>query len=212
MPDETVEPAGQPEPSGRTTTMHRRWLLALTAAVGVGLLTASFMMGGGRGAVESTVNVEDVPSLASGHDGPGCKTDSKPKFDLTLKDMNGASVNLADYKGKLVLVNFWATWCGPCKVEIPEFVQLYSQYKDRGFVILGVLANDTPSKDQLRAFMDEYKMAYPVMYSNEEIESAFGSVWALPTSFLIGRDGAVCAKQLGPASKEDVERSLKALL
>jgi glutathione peroxidase-family protein len=97
-------------------------------------------------------------------------------------------------------------------VEIPEFVELYAEYKDRGFEILGVLANDTPAPDQLRTFMGEYKMSYPVLFSSEELESAFGSVWALPTSFLIGRDGAVCAKQTGPVTKDDVERSLKSLL
>jgi peroxiredoxin len=190
--------------------MNKRWMLALTAAVGVGLLTVPLLMKP-KPAPEAAVESE-APSLTSAS-APSCKGAGAKKLEtFTLKDMNGAQVRLADYKGKVVLLNFWATWCGPCKVEIPEFVQLYSQYKDRGFVILGVLANDTPSKDQLRAFMDEYKMAYPVMYSNDEIESAFGSVWALPTSFLISRDGAVCAKQLGPASKEDVERSLKALL
>jgi peroxiredoxin len=189
-------------------------MLALTAAVGVGLLTVPLLIKPKTQPSTAVAAVEsEAPSLTSAS-APACKKDAGAnKLEaFTLKDMNGANVKLADYKGKVVLLNFWATWCGPCKVEIPEFVQLYSQYKDRGFVILGVLANDTPSKDQLRAFMDEYKMAYPVMYSNEEIESAFGSVWALPTSFLIGRDGAVCAKQLGPASKEDVERSLKALL
>ena len=194
--------------------MDKRWMLALTAAVGIGLLTVPVLMKSPRPSTEETAAAEptEVPSLTSAS-APTCKTAGANKLEaFTLKDMNGAQVHLADYKGKVVLLNFWATWCGPCKVEIPEFVQLYSQYKDRGFVILGVLANDTPSKDQLRAFMDEYKMAYPVMYSNDEIESAFGEVWALPTSFLIGRDGKVCAKQLGPATKDDVERSLKALL
>ena len=153
-----------------------------------------------------------MPSLASAHDGPACKTDSKPAFDHTLKDMNGASVNLADYKGKLVLVNFWATWCGPCKVEIPEFVDLYAQYKDRGFVILGVLTEDTPSRDELKAFTSENKMTYPIFQPSEEFESEFGTIYALPTSFLIGRDGSVCGKQLGPISKESLEKSIKALL
>jgi len=194
--------------------MNKRWMLALTAAVGVGLLTVPLLIKSKTQPAAASAAVEtEAPSLTSAR-APVCKNDAgASKLEaFTLKDMNGADVKLADYKGKVVLLNFWATWCGPCKVEIPEFVQLYSQYKDRGFVILGVLANDTPSKDQLRAFMNEYKMVYPVMYSNEDIESAFGSVWALPTSFLIGRDGSVCAKQLGPASKADVERSLKALL
>jgi hypothetical protein len=79
-------------------------------------------------------------------------------------------------------------------------------------VILGVLSQDTPTKDQLQAFLTENKMEYPILYSSEKLESAFDDLWALPTSFLISRDGAMCAKQLGPAPKEDVERSLKALL
>jgi peroxiredoxin len=191
--------------------MNRRWILALTAAVGVAMLTVPLLMEERPSAPAAETTELDVPSLASST-GPVCKTHAAGNLDFTLKDMNGASVHLADYKGKVVLVNFWATWCGPCKVEIPEFAQVYSEYKDQGFVILGVLANDTPTKDQLQAFMTEYKMTYPVLFSNDQIESAFGSVWALPTSFLIGRDGSVCAKQLGPASREDVERAIKALL
>ena len=189
--------------------MNRRWLLALTAAVGVGLLTASFLME--RGGAQPVAEL-DVPSLASSHGGPACNTDSKPKFDFTLKDMNGADVRLADYKGKLILLNFWATWCGPCKVEIPEFVDLYAQYKDRGFVILGVLAEDTPSREELHAFTTEHRMAYPIFQPSPELEDAFGSIYALPTSFLIGRDGSVCGKQLGPVTKETLESSIKALL
>ncbi len=191
--------------------MNRRWILALTAAVGVAVLTVPLLMDERSSAPAAATTELDVPSLASSR-GPVCKAHAAGNLDFTLKDINGAPVHLADYKGKVVLLNFWATWCGPCKVEIPEFAQVYSEYKDQGFVILGVLANDTPTKDQLQSFMAEYKMTYPVLFSNDRIESAFGSVWALPTSFLIGRDGSVCAKQLGPASREDVERAIKALL
>ena len=143
---------------------------------------------------------------------PRCQTGSRSKLDFTLKDPDGKDVRLSQYKGKVVLVNFWATWCGPCRVEIPEFVEVYSEYKDRGFEILGVLAQDTPSKEQLAAFAAEHKMDYPVLFSSEPLESAFGELVGLPTSFLLGRDGTVCAKQLGPASKEDLKRSVEALL
>jgi cytochrome c biogenesis protein CcmG/thiol:disulfide interchange protein DsbE len=191
--------------------MNKRWILVLTAAIGIALLAVPlFIRPSATPSTEAAVDLE-VPSIDS-NDAPACKTASPRPLDFTLKDINGADVRLADYKGKVVLLNFWATWCGPCKVEIPEFVELYAEYKDRGFEILGVLANDTPAPDQLRTFMGEYKMSYPVLFSSEELESAFGSVWALPTSFLIGRDGAVCAKQTGPVTKDDVERSLKSLL
>jgi peroxiredoxin len=191
--------------------MNKRWILVLTAAIGIALLAVPLLIKTSPTATTGAAVDVEVPSLASS-DAPGCKPANASSLNFTLKDANGANVRLADYKGKVVLLNFWATWCGPCKVEIPEFVDLYAQYKDRGFVILGVLANDTPAPDQLRTFMGEYKMSYPVLFSTEELESAFGSVWALPTSFLIGRDGGVCAKQLGPAKKDDVERSLKSLL
>jgi cytochrome c biogenesis protein CcmG/thiol:disulfide interchange protein DsbE len=191
--------------------MNKRWILVLTAAIGIALLAVPLLIKpSSTPTTDAAVDLE-VPALAS-NEAPACRTATPRTLDFTLKDINGADVRLNDYKGKVVLLNFWATWCGPCKVEIPEFVDLYAQYKDRGFVILGVLANDTPAPDQLRSFMGEYSMSYPVLFSTEELETAFGSVWALPTSFLIGRDGGVCAKQLGPVSKDDVERSLKSLL
>jgi cytochrome c biogenesis protein CcmG/thiol:disulfide interchange protein DsbE len=179
--------------------MNKRWILVLTAAVGIGLLAVPLFIKRSAPPPAAETASAEPPSLSS-KASPACRPSSRAKLHLT------------DYKGKVVLLNFWATWCGPCKVEIPEFVELYSQYKDRGFVILGVLSQDTPSKDQLQAFLTENKMEYPILYSSEKLESAFDDLWALPTTFLISRDGAMCAKQLGPASKEDVERSLKALL
>ena len=189
--------------------MNKRWILALTAAVGIALLAVPLFVA--RTPPVESAQVVDPPSLSSPA-APNCKAGGRSKLDLTLKNSSGADVHLSDFKGKVVLINFWATWCGPCRVEIPEFVELYSEYKDRGFVILGVLSQDTPSKEQLAAFMAENKMEYPVLYSSEPLESAFGELVGLPTSFLLGRDGSVCAKQLGPASKEDVKRSLEALL
>jgi peroxiredoxin len=191
--------------------MNKRWLLALTAAVGVGLLAVPLFLKPTPPPAADAAPADEPPSLSSAS-GPVCKPSSQAKLDFTLKNQDGASVRLSDYKGKVVLVNFWATWCGPCKVEIPEFGRVYSEYKDRGFVILGVLTQDTPTKEQLHTFMTENKMEYPVLYTSEQFEGAFGEIWALPTSVLIGRDGSVCAKQVGPASKEDVERSLKSLL
>jgi thiol-disulfide isomerase/thioredoxin len=192
--------------------MNKRWLLVLTAAVGIALLSVPwFVKRTPPPEAVAEAPAEEPPSLSS-KASPACKASGRAKLDFVLKDKNGVDVHLTDYKGKVVLLNFWATWCGPCKVEIPEFVEVYARYKDRGFVILGVLSQDSPSKDQLLSFLAENKMEYPVMYSSEKIEAAFDDIWALPTSFLISRDGAMCAKQLGPASKEDLERSIKALL
>jgi len=192
--------------------MNKRWILALTAAVGVGLLAVPLFVRHSPPPDATGAEIPAEPPSLTSADAPLCKISKPSKLDFTLKDRNGVDVRLADYKGKVVLLNFWATWCGPCKVEIPEFVELYAQYKDRGFVILGVLSQDTPTKDQLKSFLTENKMEYPVFFSSEPFEGAFGELWALPTSFLISRDGSVCAKQVGPVSKDDVERSLKSLL
>jgi cytochrome c biogenesis protein CcmG/thiol:disulfide interchange protein DsbE len=119
-------------------------------------------------------------------------------------------VKLADYKGKVVLVNFWATWCGPCKEEIPDFVKIYDQYKDKGFVILGVSVDDSP--EQLQAFMKEYGMNYPVLQMTPEFEDAFGPFYGYPTSFVVARDGTICLKHLGPLTHAQAEQEIKSLL
>jgi peroxiredoxin len=126
----------------------------------------------------------------------------KANLDFTLKDMDGKDVKLTDYKSKVLLVNFWATWCGPCKVEIPTFVDLYSKYKSQGFEIVGILVDDPIAK--AKPFAQQYKMNYPVLNGNgrDDLEDTFGPLWGLPTSFIIGRDGKMCRKHVGlPPSK-----------
>jgi len=131
-------------------------------------------------------------------------------FDFTLKDMNGKDVQLADYKGKVVLLNFWATWCPPCRLEIPELVQLVDEHRDAGFEVLGVSIDDTPQ--QLRDFAQQMNMNYPSLLMREDLESAYGTMWALPTTFLIDRHGSICMKHMGPVTKDMVEREIKGLL
>jgi thiol-disulfide isomerase/thioredoxin len=115
----------------------------------------------------------------------------------TLKDMNGVDVKLASFKGKIILLNFWATWCPPCKVEIPYLVELQEQYR-----------ND------LQPFASEYKINYPLLVGSgrEEVQDAFGPMWGIPVSVIIGRDGTIVKKHSGIASKEQIEREIKALL
>jgi peroxiredoxin len=126
--------------------------------------------------------------------------------------MNGGDVRLADFKGKVILLNYWATWCGPCKVEIPDLIALQDRYKDQGFVVLGVSQDDDP--ETLRAFAGTYKMNYPVLVGRDapDLLDAQGPLWGLPTSYIIGRDGVICTRHLGPATKEEFERELKAVL
>jgi peroxiredoxin len=143
----------------------------------------------------------------------GCPANAPAaNLDFTLKDMNGADVKLASLKGKVVLLNFWATWCGPCLMEIPSFVEIQAAYKEKGFQAVGVSVDDTP--DKLGPFAKKYGVNYPLLVGleREDIQEAYGGVFGIPISFVISRDGKVCRKQLGPASKAEFESWIKALL
>lgn len=154
-----------------------------------------------------------VEPLAVGEaEGAACPASAKPaNLGFTVKDMNGKDVNFAQFKGKVILLNFWATWCGPCTAEIPGFVELQSQYR-KDLVILGLSVDDPVEK--VRPFAAKYKMNYPVLIGlgRDDVQDAYGPVWGLPTSFLIGRNGLVCKKHMGIASKDQIEKEIKSLL
>jgi peroxiredoxin len=141
--------------------------------------------------------------------------DSKGKvanLNFTLKDMNGKDVVLSAYKGHVVLLDFWATWCGPCKIEIPGFVDLYTRYGPQGFVVLGVSIDDPIAK--LKPFATQFKMNYPVLVGRgrDDLQDAFGPLLGYPTSFLISRDGKICTQHTGLAPKEQFEREIQTLM
>ncbi|HEV3486174.1 MAG TPA: TlpA disulfide reductase family protein [Vicinamibacterales bacterium] len=187
--------------------MKNRWIVAGAAALAVALFAVPLLLGRGGAVGERSSDIAD-----GGSKGCPVKAEGKAPLNFTLKDMNGTNVRLTDFKGKVILMNFWATWCGPCKTEIPAFNELYAQYKDQGFVVLGVSTDDEP--EALRAYAASMKMNYPVLVGrdSEEILDAWGPVYAIPTSFFVGRDGSICGKHMGPATKEDFEREIKALL
>ena len=190
--------------------MNKRWMLALTAAVGVGLLTVPLLMKP-RPAPEAAVESE-APSLTSASS-PSCKGgDAKKLETFTLKDMNGAQVRLADYKGKVVLLNFWATWCGPCKVEIPHFIEFQEKYGPEGLQVVGLSVDDTP--DLLTPYIRDMKMNYPVLQGlhRDDVQDAYGPIVGIPVSVLISRDAKICATHTGLTGKDVFEREIKALL
>ena len=135
-------------------------------------------------------------------------------LDFVLKDMNGVDVKLAAFKGKPIVVNFWATWCGPCRAEIPSLVELQTKYSAEGteVVILGVSVDDPV--DKLKPYAAMMKMNYPVLVGNgrEDVQDAFGPLWGIPVTVFIGRDGKIAKKHSGIASKEQFEQEIKALL
>jgi cytochrome c biogenesis protein CcmG/thiol:disulfide interchange protein DsbE len=135
----------------------------------------------------------------------------RANFDFTLKDMHGNDVRLADFKGKPLIINFWATWCGPCKTEIPAFVELAEKYREQDLTILGISTDDPP--EDLQQFAAAYKMNYPVLVGvgHEDLMEAYGASYLIPVSWFVRTDGTVHLKHSGPASKQWFEEQVKAL-
>ena len=143
----------------------------------------------------------------------GCSPEGKAaNLDFTIKDMKGNDVALSTHRGKVILLDFWATWCGPCKVEIPGFIELYSRYGPAGFQVLGVSVDD--AVPALQEYAAEMKMNYPVLVGQgrDDLLEAYGPMPGLPTTFIIGRDGKVCTTHTGLTEKETFEEHIKALL
>jgi peroxiredoxin len=131
--------------------------------------------------------------------------------DFTLKDANGSNVKLSDYRGKVVLLNFWATWCGPCKVEIPWFVEFEQQYKNKGFDVLGVAMDDDGWK-AVKPFVEEHKMNYRVVLGNDSVATSYGGIDSLPTTFVINQEGRIVTSHIGLVNKDDYLKEIESLL
>jgi cytochrome c biogenesis protein CcmG/thiol:disulfide interchange protein DsbE len=145
--------------------------------------------------------------------GSGLKSGKERKAapDFTLKDADGRTVRLADYKGKVILLNFWATWCGPCKIEMPWFMEFERKYKDQGFNVVGV-SMDEEGWTVVRPFILDMGVNYRILQGSDSIAQLYGGLDALPTTFLIDRDGKVAATHVGLAPKSDFENGIKELL
>lgn len=131
-----------------------------------------------------------------------------PGFSLT--DITGRRLDLASYRGKVVLLDFWATWCGPCRQEIPRFVQMQEEYGPRGLQIVGISLDD--SAEPVRRFYRELKMNYPVALGDAALAEKYGGVLGLPTAFLIGRDGRIRASHVGETDVTLIEKEIVELL
>ena len=130
--------------------------------------------------------------------GSACPANArKADLNFTLPDLDGNPVKLSDYSGKVLLLDFWATWCVPCQVEIPGFIDLNEKYKDRGAAVVGVVMLDDFKK--AKPFASAHGMNYPILNAvdREDIEQAFGPLAGLPTSFVISRDGRICDAHAG---------------
>ncbi len=137
--------------------------------------------------------------------------DRKPAPEFELKDASGKVVKLADYKGKVVLLDFWATWCGPCAIEIPWFVEFQRKYKDQGFEVLGISMDDDGWK-AVTPFVTAKKINYRVVQGNDATGDLYGGVEALPTTFVIDREGRIASVHIGLSSRKDFEDAIEQLL
>jgi len=131
--------------------------------------------------------------------------------DFTLESLDGGNLRLSDLRGKAVLLNFWATWCGPCKIEMPWFVELQREYGPQGLQIVGVAMDDS-SKEDIARFAKEMGVNYPVLLGKEAVGDEYGGVPALPESFFISRDGKIVDKILGLQGKADIEEAVRKAL
>ncbi len=160
----------------------------LATITSIGLLLAVLLLAGAR---QFSTPAPDSPALATAP-------------DFTLQSLDGQRYTLSKLRGKVVLVNFWATWCPPCRREIPDLSRLHTRYKDRDFMVLGI-SLDEINPDQIRKFAKNYKISYPVLHGPRselgKITRSYGGIQAVPTSFLIDKQGNIRARYIGARSE-----------
>jgi peroxiredoxin len=174
-------------------------LMRLITAFATTVLAGCLFLGCSR--APTTVKAASVKPDSQRRDAP----------DFTLKDADGKTVHLSQYRGKVVLLDFWATWCDPCRLEIPWFIDLQRKNKDRGFEVLGVSMDDE-GWEVVKPFMKSVGMNYRVVIGNDETTQMYGGVDSLPSTFLIDRQGKIAAIHIGLASRKVFEDGVEELL
>ncbi len=188
-----------PSPSPQAAST-RRWKTALGALLAVVVVVGLYLVN--RFWIAPVTTRQAEAKTAGGHP-------LAPQFTLT--DISGQKLSLADYKGKVVMLDFWATWCGPCRIEIPGFVELQNRYRDQGFAIIGI-SLDLAGPEVVQEFYRQFKMNYPVALGDDKLTELYGGIFGMPTTFLIGRDGRIYAKHVGAMDVSVFEQEIKSLL
>ncbi len=140
---------------------------------------------------------------------PQSETKKAPNF--ALKTSTGKTIELSKLKGKTVVVNFWATWCGPCRAEIPGFIDVYKKYKSKGLEIVGI-SLDQDGWNAIDPFVKKMSINYPVVLGNDQIAQEYGNIDAIPTTFIINKDGHIVSRHIGYMDKDSFEKTIKSYL
>jgi len=147
---------------------------------------------------------------SSGQQGAG-KLQGQPAPDFSLASLDGKTLKLSDYRGKAVLLNFWATWCEPCKIEMPWFADLQKKYEAQGLQVLGVAMDDATPKE-IAEFAQKLGVNYPILVGKEEVGTRYGGVQYLPSTFYISRDGKIIDRVFGLVSRSEIESNIQKAL
>jgi thiol-disulfide isomerase/thioredoxin len=207
--------------------VKRNGMVVLALFLGVGLMVGSGIMAlrAHKSASDSAGPAVDGPTVPdAGSADNAATTDAssgaadglmdlrgKPAPNFTLKTPDGKPVSLADFKGKAVMVNFWATWCPPCKMEMPWLIDLQRKYAAQGFTVIGI-SEDDPPFTQVDSFTRQIGVNYPIVIADDSTSKAFGGIDYLPASYYIGRDGKVVVETAGLVSKEEIEANIQKIL
>ena len=183
--------------------MNMRWVVAAAGSLALAFLTLGADL--------------EWPFHADAADGApetfACPASAKAaNLNFTLKDLDNKDVKLSSLKGKVILLDFWATWCGPCKIEIPWFIEFQKKYGKDGLQVVGVSTDDTLAK--LKPYVAQAKMNYLVLQGldHDDVQDAFGPLFGIPVTVVISRTGKVCTKHVGLSSKDRFEQEIKSLL
>jgi thiol-disulfide isomerase/thioredoxin len=193
--------------------MRIRWAIATLGVIALAALTVTTQMPWLTSKHPQMVEQPAVDASNNSEPVLACPADAKPaNLDFTLKDVEGKDVSLQSFKGKVLVLDFWATWCGPCKVEIPHFIEFQQKYGSKGLQIVGISVDDTA--DKLVPYIKEMGMNYPVLQGlgHDAVQDAYGPILGIPVSVMISRDGKVCATHTGLTGKDVFEQEIQSLL
>jgi thiol-disulfide isomerase/thioredoxin len=195
---------------------HMRSAAALIALAVIGIVVATVLIIRHDGSDDST-ELAELRNFDAEFTAPESSAPARPRFEpvpvpaFELEDMDGGTYSMESRKGNVVVINFWATWCGPCRFEIPELVELQEEYGPEGFEVLGI-SMDEEGFDVIRPFAEEMAINYPIVVDHGSVASQFGGIYGLPTTFIVDRNGLIQERIIGLVTRQSLEPRLQILL